>query len=143
MSDDHWNRWPDAEERAARKNVLMERISTYLDTFVDNPQGGWPDATEQDRQEMENIFYEISNLKFARDEDGDTVTRIQVGLRNGAHDLMSVYVPVEPNHDATTTEILQYIRDYQSAKVIMESRLDGRMFDFYIGELQRREKAKS
>lgn len=142
MSKNYWNRWPNAEERMARKKVLMERISTYLDTFVDNPQGGWPDATEQDRQEMENIFDEISNLKFARDEDGDSVTRIRVGLRTGPFDLVSFHVPSEPEFDAPTAEILQHIRDFHSAKAIMESKFNNNMVDVFVRELEQRERNK-
>lgn len=142
MSNEQWNRWPDAEERKARRKALIDRLNVYLDTFVDNPNGGWADATEKDREELESIFGEISNLKFARDEDGDSVTRIRVGLRNGAYDLASVYVPVMPEHDAPSDVILQYISDFHSAKSIMDSKFRMDTVNYLVRELSLREKNK-
>ncbi len=74
MSDD--TRFPDAEQRAARKELLLARISTFLDTFVEGKNGCWPNVSRDDHQELFDICYEIRDLKFERDCDGEGVIEI-------------------------------------------------------------------
>lgn len=74
MSDD--TRFPTAEQRAERKELLLARISTFLDTFVEGRDGCWPDVSREDHQELFDICYEIRDLKFERDCDGSGVIEI-------------------------------------------------------------------
>lgn len=126
---DHNNRWPNEEERKERRAILHSKLDDFLDRYVDNPNGGWAEATDEDIKEIDDIFEEISALKFARDEDGDSVTRIRVSRRNGDHDLVSVYVPKMPDYDAEPEVIITYARNLISAKKIMESHFNNNYLD--------------
>lgn len=76
MSND--TRFPNAEQRATRKELLLERISAFLDAFVESKDGVWPDVSREDHKELYDICYEIRDLKFERDCDGDGVIEIRM-----------------------------------------------------------------
>jgi hypothetical protein len=97
---------PDASERAVRKEKLKARLDTFLGTFLDNPEGGWPKVDNPTIDELYLIFGEIVDLKMARDEDGDCAIRTYCEYRAQGR-MVTVMIPYS-HHDENTTDIQKF-----------------------------------
>ena len=88
---------PDADDRAERKDKLVERLTAYLAEFVETRGSGWAAATDADINGLCKIFREVIDLKFERDCDGDSVINFDVANRRHGR-LISTFVPYDPSH---------------------------------------------
>lgn len=84
------------EDRAIAIAAFKERVTRFLDTFVENDTGGWTTVSADDFAETDRIIHELIDLKFARDPDSDrTIEHRLVDRTKGR--LKSYFVPYEPD----------------------------------------------
>lgn len=142
------NMWPNAEDRKVRKAALLERLDTYLDTFIEQGQGGgWPDITDQDVEDYSAIMQEIMALKFSRDCDGDRVLNYHIVNRRKAR-LVSYAVPHSHLYDdekkMTFAERMQEVRERVRLSSLMRAEAESvaRLIDEDIASIMRDQAAE-
>ena len=122
------HRWPNEEQRKARRAKLHENLDIFLDAFVETQGSGWAAAETADTDALHAIMQEVVDLKFERDCDGDSVINYHIVNRRHGR-LISTYVPYQPRTKRSDTEepitardILEYIREsVRAARYLISS----------------------
>ncbi len=123
MPDPTEQLWPNKDQRATRRAQLHTRLGAFLENFVDDAASGYPTVSDKDVSELQEIFAEIADLKFARDPDGDQVISSTLCDRS-RYRLISEHIPHSARSDDPVERAAYLSRLASSQQYLVSSAAD-------------------